>query len=103
MHRLQDSRSRENSFKNTNLYIAKAGGRCAVSSTHRLHRFTLAAIWSTPKNPILLICNSVTGIPEVRRDPSVSTILQQTAALSVLDFVADFGSKLKIESQVIDT
>src|SRR5438132_1111308 len=87
----------------TNLHVAEARGRGAVSCAHGLHRFAFAAVRCAPDSPVFGVGDRVTGFPEIRRDPGVRAVLQQAATLSALDLVADFRAELKIQAHVIDT
>src|SRR5579862_3532213 len=95
-------RSGQSSSEDTHPYIAEAGGSSAMAGSHRLHRFTFAAVWSSPQAPMSDIPNRITRFPEVRRDSGIRAVFQQTAALAAFDFVTDLGTELKVQPHVVD-
>src|SRR5262249_13041479 len=89
--------------QNSHLHVPKAGRSRAVTGSHRLSRLTFATIGRAPHNPVLIVGDGVTRVPEIRRNAGVRAVLKQATAFSLFDFPADFGTELKIEPHVVDT
>src|SRR5438309_9605642 len=88
--------------RDSHSHLAKTRGCCAVSSAHRLHRLSFAAIWRAPEGPVLSAADRIATVPELRGDAAVARVLQHTNFFAALDFPAEFRGKLKLISPVVN-
>src|SRR5262245_7553982 len=70
--------------------------------SHHLHRFAFTAVRRSPEFPELLIADSIAGVPELRSDPGVGAVSQQSRSLPFFDFVTQLSPELKVETHVVD-
>ena len=73
-----------------------------MSGMSDLEGLTLATVRRAPHHPMILVADGIATVPELGRYASIGAVAQHPAELAVLDFVADFRTKLEIVAPIID-
>src|SRR4030042_3783786 len=89
-------------FHDPNLHPPESCGGRAMPHVGHLAGFTFPAIRCPPHLPVALVCNRITRIPELWRNPCVGGVFNHIRKFPVLDLPSYFGPKLKVNPLVID-
>src|SRR2546427_9824010 len=98
----QRSRGSSSGICASDLHLAEARGRGAMSGAHYLLRLPLATIRRPPQRPVLRSRDGRAGIPKLRRDAAIARVFQHARALSLANLPADLAAELKVVALVVD-
>src|ERR1700722_1345040 len=86
----------------SDFYVSKTRGRCAVACAHGLHGLAFAAIGRAPERPVIPRAYPLAAVPEFGGDAAVAGIFDHAAELAAFDLPADFRGKLKMIAAIVN-
>jgi len=83
-------------------HVSEPCRRSPVPHVSHLSGFTLTTVWCPPHLPVIPVGYGIAGIPELRGYTRVGRVFYPIPQLSLFDLPTDLGSKLKIDSLIIN-